>query len=118
MWTRPNYGVGGSSALVNAISQGYLHYIYDDRGRPIWLLGNDASGSPNVREMILWQLNGFCPVCTGDGPGLVDAGMLTRDFVDEDNMTWNLNYILNPPLSGSANRTDAAGKVTHRVTCQ
>jgi hypothetical protein len=118
LWSRPAIGVGGASALVNASSQGYLHYVYDDRGRPIWLLGADASGSATVREMILTQWNGYCAVCTGDAPGFVDAGMLIRDFVDEDNMSWNLNYVLQSPLSGSVDRPDDAVKLTRRLSCQ
>lgn len=119
MWSRPAIGVGGASALVNGTSQGYLHYVYDDLGRPIWLLAADATDNlPTRPDMILTQWSGFCTLCTGAAPTYEDVGMFTRDFVDENNISWNLDYELKPPLSGVVNRSDDTVKLTLRLPCQ
>jgi len=118
MWSRPNVGVGGASALANQVSQGYLHYIYDAAGRPIWLLGaNDANGLPHAETPLL-QYSGYCAVCSGPDPTNQEVGVFTLDYADEGNAIWNLNYILAPPLSGSIDRTDITAKLTVPLICQ
>jgi hypothetical protein len=123
VWSRPNIGVGGATVMVNANSQGFVHYIYDSNGNPIWLLGATAlpatSGAvEETREVTMRQWSGFCPVCTGPAPTKQPVGSFTRDFIDESNMTWTLDYSLLPPLEGVINRTDDTGKLTSRVECQ
>jgi len=116
MWARPVIGVGGASVMVNTSSQGYIHYIYDGTGKPIWLLASE--GSATGQEMPLLQGSGFCPVCTGDQPAFETVGVLSKDFVDETNMNWNLDYVLLPPLTGTINRSDDTEKLTVRLDCQ
>ena len=119
IWSRTNVGIGGASVLVNGTSQGYVHYIYDSRGRPVWLTAADATDNlPNAREMSMLQWTGFCAACTGPAPTYQEVGVFTRDYMDENNMTWNLDYMLNPPLSGSANRSDVTAKLTTELACQ
>jgi len=117
-WSRAAVGVGGSSVLVNAVSQGYLHYIYDANGNPVWLLGaNVTDGLPHA-EVPLLQFSGYCAVCSGATPTSQEVGVLTLDYADDSNMTWNLDYVLMPPLSGSVDRTDVAEKLTDPLVCQ
>ncbi len=119
IWSKPVIGLGGASVLVNAVSQGYIHYIYDDLGKPVWLIGADATDNlPDTPEMSLLQWNGYCAVCSEIVPSNETVGVFTRDFVDEANMSWNLNYVLNPPLSGSVDRTDITEKLTNLLSCQ
>lgn len=108
VWSRTNVGVGGSTVVVNEGSEGYVHYIYDAKGNPVWL-----QGGANMR-----QWSGFCPVCTGPAPTKEPVGPFTRSFLDEDSMNWTLDYTLLAPLTGKVNRTDSTGKLTVRLDCQ
>ncbi len=118
IWSRPSVGVGGVTAVVNEVAQGYLQYLYDDKGRPIWLLGaNLIEGLPHAEAPLL-QFSGYCAVCTGPEPTTQEVGLFTIDYTDETSASWNLNYVLAPPLSGSVNRTDPGGKLTTTLTCQ
>ena len=118
LWSRTADGVGGATVVVNEVSQAFVHYIYDDSGRPVWLIGTPSPQSATNPEASLLQFSGFCAVCS-EGPITTDdVGQFTRDFVSESSMTWNLNYALNPPLSGSIDRTDDTIKLTAPVACQ
>jgi hypothetical protein len=95
-----------------------VHYIYDDKGRPVWLIGAPEPQSSSNPESSLLQFDGFCAVCTEE-PVTVDAvGLFTREFDSEVNMTWNLNYVLNLPLSGTVDRSDDTVKLTAPIACQ
>jgi len=118
IWSRVAVGVGGSSALANEVAQGYLHYIYDDRGRPVWLIGAGVTDGLPHAEIPLTQYSGYCAVCSGTTPTSQEVGVMTLDYADESNMTWNLDYMLMPPLSGAVNRTDDARKLTVPLSCQ
>jgi subtilisin family serine protease len=119
IWSRPVIGIGGATVLVNETSQGYVHYLYDSSGNPIWLNGADATDNlPNATEMALFQWEGYCAVCSGANPVPREVGIFTRDFADESTMSWNLDYALIPPLSGLINRTDETEKLTARLNCQ
>jgi hypothetical protein len=118
IWSRPNVGVGGASVMVNEVAQGYLHYIYDGQGKPIWLLGaNLVEGLPHG-EAPLHQYSGYCAVCSGPVPTSQEVGLFTIDYTDEQSGSWNLNYVLAPPLNGSVNRTDDIGILTSPLACQ
>lgn len=119
IWSRPNIGVGGASALVNAVAQAYVNYLYDDSGRPVWWTAsaNDPD-IPTAIDMPILQWTGFCPTCTGPDPTNETIGVLTRAFVDEQNMTWSMDYMLSPPLSGTVTRTDQAEKLTIDKVCR
>ncbi len=116
-WARAVAGVGGATVVVNEVSQAFVHYIYDDRGRPVWLIGPAITQAPTVREMELLQFSGYCAVCSEAEVSNETAGMFTRDFVSEDSMTWSLDYVLNAPLSGSVNREDDVTKLTLPLAC-
>jgi len=119
LWSRTNIGVGGASAMVNAVAQGYVHYIYDDSGRPVWWTASALE--PEVvseTEMEIIQWTGFCPTCAETVPSSETAGVFTRTFIDESNLTWTLDYVLNPPLSGSMTRTDVTEKLSVAKVCQ
>ena len=118
-WARAVAGLGGATVVANESTEGHLHYIYDDMGNPAWLLG--AGGTDNIpgsQEMPISQWSGFCAVCSGPEPTAETVGTLTREYADEENMTWNLDYVLNSPLSGSVNRSDDTGKLTLSQACE
>lgn len=118
LWSRAADGVGGARIVVNDISQAYVHYIYEDSGRPTWLLGTPDPQDSTNPEANLLQFAGYCAVCTESAISIEIAGLLTRDFESETNMTWNLNYELKAPLSGSMDRMDIATKLTAPVACE
>ena len=119
IWGRSPAGVGGATVLVNSNAQGYVHYIYDGRGNPVWLQTASAiDGLPNEEEMTLSQWSGYCAVCSKVELTRDLVGLFTNKFHDEENMTWTLNYLLELPLSGSVNRTDEPRKLTTTVVCQ
>jgi hypothetical protein len=115
LWSRSIDGLGGASVLVNDVAQGYVHFIYDASGNPTWLQGGALL---DRTELNLRQWTGNCPVCTGPVPDKVPVGTFNRDYTDETNMAWTLDYALNPPLSGVIERTDDTQKLTVRLDCQ
>ncbi|MDX2417766.1 MAG: S8 family serine peptidase [Xanthomonadales bacterium] len=118
IWSREAVGIGGTSVLTNGTSQGYLHYIYDAKGKPVWLLSAGvAAGLPHA-EVSLMQFSGYCAVCTGSTPTSLEVGVFELDYSDEDSANWNFNYILNSPLSGTVNRTDDVDKLTTPIACE
>jgi hypothetical protein len=117
-WSRNAVGVGGATVVVNEASQAFVHYIFDDHGRPVWLIGTPEPQRSTASESTLSQFSGYCAVCDEDELTIDTVGLFTRDFVSEDSMTWNLNYLLLPPLSGSVDRTDDTAKLSARVACE
>ena len=119
MWSRSAVGIGGSSALVNGTSQAFIHFLYDDQGNPRWLLSAPHPQLPTVTELSMRQFTGFCAVCDEFAiPPEEIVGVFTREFSDESHVTWTMDYVLNPPLSGSITRTDEADKFTDRLECK
>ena len=117
-YARPVAGLGGATVVANVSTEGELHYVYDDMGNPAWLLGATATENiPGEQELPLSQYSGFCAVCSGPEPTPETVGVLTREYIDEDNMNWNLNYVLNAPLSGSQDRSDNVIKLTLTQAC-
>ena len=118
VWSRAAVGVGGATVVVNATSQAFVHYIYDEQGNPMWLIGSPDPQSAAAEEMSLLQFGGYCAVCAQEEITIESVGSFTRVFMSEDSLTWNLNYNLNPPLSGTVDRTDDAAKLTSPVACE
>jgi subtilisin family serine protease len=118
LWSRVATGVGGATVVVNNISQAFVHYIYDDAGKPIWLIGAPEPQSATNPESSLLQFGGFCAVCSEKAITIDTVGLFSRDLTSEDNMTWSLNYVLNQPLSGSVDRSDSTRKLTAPIACQ
>lgn len=118
LWSRLAEGVGGSTVVVNETSQAFVHYIFDDAGRPVWLIGTPSPQSATNPESTLLQFDGFCAVCSEKPVTIETVGLFTRELISETTMTWNLDYTLKSPLSGSIDRTDNTIKLTAPVACQ
>jgi hypothetical protein len=118
-WSRAETGVGGASVVVNATSQAFVHYIYDDKGKPVWMIGLPETQGPTETEMPLYQFGGYCAVCSETETTIDAVGIFSKDFASEDELGWNLNYTLIPPLSGSVDRADGVvTKLTLPIACQ
>lgn len=118
LWSRAADGVGGATVAVPAGAQAFLHYIYDDNGNPVWLLGVPEPQSATAVESPLSQYGGFCAVCAEKVITVDPVGLFTRTFTNEDSMTWNLDYVLKSPLGGTINRSDDTSKLTAPAVCQ
>ncbi len=118
IWSRTADGVGGATVVINKGSQAFVHYIYDDSGRPIWLIGAPEPQSSTNPEAGLLQFGGYCAVCSEKDLTVETVGLFTRTLIDENNIDWNLNYLLVPPLSGSVDRSDSTSKLTSPVACE
>ena len=118
LWSRTNIGVGGASGLVNRSSQVFVHFIYDDDGNPRWLLAVPEPQSPTAEEATMLQFKGYCAVCDEKPVSFEPAGVFTRTFADENNLSWTLDYSFLSPLSGSIKRTDDAERITLPLDCQ
>ncbi|HEY5775926.1 MAG TPA: S8 family serine peptidase, partial [Xanthomonadales bacterium] len=118
LWSRTAEGVGGATVVVNKTSQAFVHYIYDDQGRPVWLIGVPEPQNSTNPESSLLQFKGFCAVCSATDITIDSVGLFSRDFASEDSMSWNLDYILKLPLGGSIDRSDDTVKLTAPIACQ
>jgi hypothetical protein len=116
-WARAAAGVGGATVVVNATSQAFVHYIYGDSGTPAWLLSSPSPQGPEIQEMPLLQFGGYCAVCSTEEISIDEVGVFNRDFVSEDSLIWNLDYVLMAPLSGSIDRSDDVDKLTLPLAC-
>jgi hypothetical protein len=119
-WYPGKAGLGGATVVVNAATQGQIHYLFDAAGAPRWLLAQDpsGSGSPTDRELPMLQYSLYCSVCAPMEQTSTVMGLLTRDFTGETSGSWKLDYVLEPPLVGSMQRTDQIVKLTTTNDCQ
>jgi hypothetical protein len=119
-WYPGKAGLGGATVLVNADTQAQIHYLFDAGGVPRWLVAQEfeTGGSPDDRELPLLQYVGFCSVCDpSEIASTPPMGLLTRDFSSETSGSWTLDYVLEPPLVGSVQRTDQTVKLTTTTEC-
>lgn len=118
IWYRGEDGLGGASVLVNSATQAQIHYLFDAAGLPRWLFAQDlVNPEPTNAEMPMLQFTGYCAVCANTGVSSEPVGVLTRDFTSETAGSWNLDYLFQPPLSGSVERTDQIIKLTGTLDC-
>ena len=113
--------LGGASVVINDTTQAQIHYLFDDSGMPRWLVAQepDAAGSPTASELPMLQFSGFCAVCPAtELPDPLEMGVLTREFASETSGSWTFDFLFQPPLSGSVERTDAIVKLTDTLECQ
>jgi hypothetical protein len=101
-WGKAQEGLGGASVLYTDSTHPEIHYLYDDRGNPVWLQAANASGN----ELSLTQFKGYCRTCSASPITMQDVGVLTHDYQSETSASWAFDYMLMPPLSGDVNRTD------------
>jgi hypothetical protein len=119
LWFRGVDGLGGASILVNADTQAQIHYLFDDSGRPRWLYAQDVVNPESTNsDLPMLQFSGYCAVCEASSFPPETVGVLERSFNSETAGSWTLDYLFNPPLSGSVNRTDQIIKLTDELDCQ
>ena len=117
-WSPDFSGLGGASMQVNAGSQGHIHYLFDAVGNPRWLLALPDPQTPTATEMPLYQFTGYCAVCEETAVDFQPMGVFTRFFEDESTASWTLDYVFEPPLSGTVTRTNDVVKLTNPLVCE
>ena len=118
-WYRGIAGLGGSTVLVYNAAQAQVHYLFDARGVPRWVIAaDDDNQSATATEIPLLQFDGFCAVCTPEEVVWDTVGLVTRTFDDETNGQWTLDFVLDPPLLQSIQRTDAIVKLSDTLVCE
>lgn len=119
LWYRGVDGLGGASILMNASTQAQIHYLFDAVGRPRWLFAQDEEEpAPTVPEIPFHQFSGYCAVCPAAPVSSIPVGVLGRSFSSETEGNWTLDYMFEPPLVGSAERTDQVIKLTDTIDCE
>jgi hypothetical protein len=119
LWYRGSDGLGGASVLVNSLTQAQIHYLFDALGLPRWLFVQDLDEpAPTNPEMPMLQFSGYCAVCSEAAVASQTVGVLARSFSSETAGSWTLDYLFEPPLSGSVERTDQIVKLTHTIPCE
>ena len=119
IWYRGIDGLGGASVLANALTQAQIHYLFDGLGNPRWLVAQDlANPEPTNQELPMLQFSGYCAVCTATSVSSQPVGLLERSFTDESSGSWMLDYVMEPPLSGSVQRTEQIIKLTDTLGCE
>jgi subtilisin family serine protease len=119
LWYRGVDGLGGASILMNSSTQAQIHYLFDASGMPRWLFAQDeAEPAPTNPEIPMVQFSGYCAVCDPQTVSSKTVGVLGRSFSSETSGSWTLDYLFEPPLSGSAERTDQVIKLTDTIVCE
>jgi len=86
---------------------------------PRWLFAQDEQEpAPTNPEIPMVQFSGYCAVCDPRTVSSKPVGVLGRSFSSETAGSWTLNYLFEPPLSGSAERTDQVIKLTDTINCE
>jgi len=117
-WYRGVAGLGGSTVLAYANAQGQVHYIFDAKGEPRWILAaRDGDAGLADGMLHLLQFSGFCAVCTPVGISYQNVGDVSFDFSAETSGTWTLDFSLLSPLLQSIDRADSVVKLSDTLTC-
>jgi hypothetical protein len=118
-WYRGEAGLGGSTVLVYADAQAQVHYLFDGSGIPRWIIAaDDENQSPSAEEIPLLQFDGFCALCAPEEVVWDTVGMVTRSFDSETSGSWTLDFVLEPPLMQSIDRSDDIVKLSDTLVCK
>lgn len=117
-WFRGVPGLGGSTVLRYEAAQAQVHYLFDASGNPRWIIAaDDGNQSATAPEIPLLQFDGFCAVCSSEEVTWQTVGMVTRGFDSETEGSWTLDFVLEPPLVQSIDRTDSIVKLSDTLAC-
>ena len=118
-WFRGSPGLGGATVLMNESVQAQAHYLFDAYGNPRWLFAQDPEvNDPNAPTIPFLQFRGFCAVCEYVQPTYSIVGTIDRSFTSESAGSWTFDFVFDPPLTGSVQRTDSIVKLSHRTGCE
>jgi len=105
--------------LAYANAQGQVHYIFDSKGEPRWILAARDGDAGLAEGMLhLLQFSGFCAVCTPVDISYQNVGDVSFDFAAETSGTWTLDFSLLSPLLQSISRADSVVKLSDTLSCE
>jgi hypothetical protein len=118
-WSRSIAGLGGATVIVYTSAQAQIHYLFDSKGEPRWLIAaNDQNQSATAEVIPLLQFKGFCPTCNPTAISNVEVGTVRRTFSSQTAGSWTLDFTLVPPLVQNLDRTDSVVKLSETLACQ
>jgi len=113
LWFRGTDGIGGASVYVTRRDQSQIHYLFDGKGEPRWLL---AAGSFTAESLPLNQWEGFCPTCTGS-TSFQQVGDIEVGYDDNSSGFWDIDYEFVSPLTGERDGDDGIVRLTDELSC-
>lgn len=118
-WYRGVAGLGGSTVLVYNSAQAQVHYLYDNKGEPRWVIAADDNNQSATAQVIpMLQFKGFCAVCNPTAVSWDTIGTVSRTFTSQTAGKWTLKFNLDSPLAQNINRTDNIEKLSDTLSCE
>jgi subtilisin family serine protease len=117
-WGKQQAGIGGASVNLYDQAQSAIHYLFDSRGNPKFLLAADATDNQaTATSMPIYDYRGYCATCPEVPVIITPVGTFTRNFTNESTGSWTLNYQAFTPQQ-TVNRTDSIVKISDNLQCK
>lgn len=116
-WGKQVIGLGGATVSLFDMAQSHIHYLFDGRGSPKFLLASDATNNlATATSMPILHFKAYCATCPVVPEEITEVGTFTRNFTNETSGSWTLNYQAFTPVQ-SINRTDSIVKISDKIQC-
>jgi hypothetical protein len=115
-WFAPTQSGYGMDVLALPGFQQDTFYLYDALGMPLWIAGS-ANAVAGANTMAMYQLSGFCPLCTWTAAQATAVGTLTANFTNGTQGHYATQISLASPLSGSWNIDQPIVRLTGSPVC-
>jgi hypothetical protein len=115
-WFAPTQSGYGMDVLALPDLQFDAFYLYDSLGIARWVAGS-ASPFAASTTMDMYQLSGFCPLCTYTGASQNKIGSLSVNYSTATTGTYSTNFNLLAPLSGAWNINQPISRLTGSPAC-
>jgi len=115
-WFAPAQSGYGMDVLALPGAQQDTFYLYDALGMPLWIAGS-ANAVAGANAIPMYQLSGFCPLCSWVAAQITPVGTMTASFTSATTGHYATQINLAPPLSGSWNIDQPIVRLTGSATC-
>ncbi len=116
-WGKQATGLGGATVSLFDMAQSHIHYLFDGRGSPKFLLASDATNNlATATTMPILHFKVYCATCAVVPEVITEVGTFTRNFSNETTGSWTLNYQAFTPVQ-NINRTDSIVKISDKIQC-
>lgn len=116
-WYSPDKSGFGYSYQDEPGTEILAGYVYDSVGFPRWLYGQKAFDS-NVDTFSMYQLTGFCPLCSFLPTTNVAVGTGTRTLATNNITNMSINATFTGALSGTWSENRPVAMLSARKNCQ
>ncbi|MCF6224927.1 MAG: S8 family serine peptidase [Xanthomonadales bacterium] len=107
--------IGGSSVEYGAGSQALIHYLYDNKGEPRWVIG---AGDSALTTLDALEFRGYCPTCNFVTPTAETVGSIGQVFSTASMGDQTLNFTMATPINTPFNRTMGVLRLSDAIECQ